>query len=551
MRGRVYRSLLAAALLLSAVRPVCAQLLDYQMRVGTGRIWLQDTVLCPGRTADLGIYVDITPNGPNPVGSNQLANDPAHPYPVQNYMFYLEIPDTSALTVVCVDGEHREYGEYNYFYGTPVITELQEGMRGSFICSYQEGKGTQAQNHPEMGTLMVTWQGPLNTTFFPSPDKPLFKVRVRSRAQKDVAVGFQSGTVFFSGGDNNCLYHVVPQTSHVRTPAQPDRSTLDMKRLDTICTGTYTSLYAEGGVAYSWTEVENTEFPEHFTFTGENTARPVFKSETQGSYFFRVRVFDSLGCWALDSVRIEVGQNYLDKVGIDPVWSFEDSGTARLLRITGERTHIEDMPVRVNLTPEDIFAPGESSFVLQGDKKEHFVSTLPIDKPAFVVAFYEDEFHCKDQASASLFVKGLHISGSINPFKVYRCGRDDGIKSIQLKPVTSGGSGHFLYSWSVRDLEFGAAGNPRFDNPNIAEPTLEYKGVCAVSVSIYDEETGESAVISDTMVFRDWLHPSVEIVLDTLASGLTAETAGRTFCEDTRLVYRALSVYPGDSALYQ
>ncbi|MDE6695060.1 MAG: hypothetical protein K2J57_04430, partial [Bacteroidales bacterium] len=200
--------------------------------------------------------------------------------------------------------------------------------------------------------------------------------------------------------------------------------------------------------------------------------------------------------------------------------------------------------------PDSLFAEGQNVFEMTQGGEPVYITSMPMTEPNLVAATIEDKYGCRKEFASSVFVKGRNITGHLNPFPVYRCGNDNSDKSIQLNVLTKGGSGKFNYKWTATDLE-GNVAAPVIDDPLARSPRLTYQGLCAVSVSIYDLVTGENVLISDTMIYRDWLHPSVEVVVDTLASGLEPGQPVGPFCEGRELAFKLQTVYAGDEPVYQ
>lgn len=512
-------------------------LLQAQDRVA--RIWVEDAELCPGQTADLGVFVDL--------GSN--------PVPLDNFMFYLNVADTSALTVVTHDWSEQSDGA---FMGQPVLTEVIPaiGQAGSLVYNYIENRAMQGSDGGKQGVFACVWvDGSGRNGFVPDPSQPLFRIRVRCEEQRSSQLVFQPRTLAFSTGLEfmGGFYYQFPSSNignGTITPGKgPDKSTISAGPDTYMCVGERINFNAEGGYSYQWSQVYNPAiggYQDEY-LTNADTKQPTFLPLSAGPFVYQVAVANQQGCYTLDTVNYFVSQNHINNQ-IFPDNVLVDSGSSALFQ--ARATTLRDLyPVKVTFTPDTLFAPGENVLYLTQNNPEGQISSLPVTEPALVVAHYEDKY-CAAQSASRVYVRGVDVSGRIAPFPVYRCGNDTEDKSIQLNLLTSGGSGKFLYNWHVEDLEFGEAGDPWLDNPYSRNPRLWYIGRCAVSVDVLDMETGQTVTISDTMVYKDWVHAEVEIVLDTLGSGLDEQSAGGPFCENTLLRYKALARNPGSEPEY-
>lgn len=507
----------------------------------TARIWVESAELCPGQVVDLGIYVDL--------GTDPVALD--------NFMFYLNIEDTSAVEILTYDWIEQSDGA---FMGQPVLSDLDPaiGQVGSLVYNYIEGrKNVPGSDGGKQGVFTCIWvDGSGRGGFLPDPSRPLFKIRVRCLDQKVSRLVFQRNSLAFSTGLEifGGFYYSFPSSNigngQLTAGKGPDKNSISAGEDVYMCVGERIAFNAEGGVSYKWSQVYNPAIPGGYQneyLTNADTKQPTFLPLSAGPFVYQVAVSNEQGCYTMDTVVYNVSQNYINNT-VAPDQMLVDSGSVASFQVAA--TTASDLyPVKVTLTPDTLFAAGQNVFYLTQEQGVRQVSSLPVREPALVVAHYEDRY-CQAQSASRIYVKGVEVSGRIAPFPIYRCGNDTKDKSVQLNLLTSGGSGKFLYNWKVKDLEFGELGAPWIDNPYSRNPWLWYIGRCAVSVDILDMETGQTVTISDTMIYKDWVKSDVRLVLDTLGSGLTAQTAAGPFCENTRLQYKALAVNPGSDPEY-
>lgn len=550
-----------------ASRSVKAAEPEYGDKRHRATIRVESAELCPGQEVELGIYVDLKLGQPEGGEGNYIEGVQLPPDPLENFMFYLYVSDTSKAEVVCSNVDDRGNG---YKVGYPVLKDLMPGLSGgNLTCGYIVG--SHEGDLGKRGRFTCIWvKSRQSTELIPDKNAPLFKIRVRSKAAGPVSltVADDANEIAFStglgqmGGYYYSFYNEPGKTPN-RVPGMlvtakgPDKALVSAGPDRRICIRDRVTFNAEGGMSYKWSQCYNPGIsggyqPEHLS--DRNTKNPTFFPLHAGPYIYQVEAFDEKGCSTRDTVRYYVEQNYLNDLSITPDGTMIDSGS-RVKFTLGGRVYSYLNPFRVTLEPDSLFAPGGNVLKATTNGSMATISgsltTGPVYEPALITATFQDTV-CKAQLPAVIRIKGLGVSGKIAPFPVYRCGDDREVKSLQLNLVTKGGSDKFLYNWRATDLEFtqfpGAA--PKIDKPNSRTPKLTYYGRCAISVDIYDMETQKMVTISDTMIYRDWLKATTDVALDTaafLAAGL--DLAG-PYCEGTTLPYKARSRYAGKGAKY-
>lgn len=513
-------------------------------------IRIESAELCPGETADLGVYVDL-----------QSLPGKDSPDPLSNFMFYLFVTDTSRLEVVTHDSYTRPDGTVH---GLPVLTDFDEGFitRGSTSYNYiLNNSGPEMEGHAGCGLFAFIWVDASvdQTSYIPHPAKPIFRIRVRCKDQGPSRLEFSEPSLAFSTGLSfmgGYFYDFTDQIHNAEiTNAQgPDKSTISAGEDTYMCVGERAVFNAEGGVGYRWSQAYNINIPGGYQneyLTNRNTKNPTFWPQKSGPFIYQVAVYNEKGCYTLDTVNYYVSQNYI-RNSITPAQVLLDSGGVAVFTASGSTSSQPSnnlYPLTVTFTPDSIFPQGQNQVVLTATQKTQTIATLPMSQPALVVAEYADKY-CSAQSASRVYVKGVKLTGYIAPFPVFRCGNDTKDKSIELNLLTQGGSGNFLFNWRVTDLEFGEQGAPYLSNPSIRNPKLWYVGRCAVSVDVFDMETGEMVTFSDTMQYKDWVTPKAEIRLDPELTGLEPGQEGAPFCENMMLTYHARTQHAGDNPLY-
>ncbi|MCM1532616.1 MAG: T9SS type A sorting domain-containing protein [Bacteroides sp.] len=521
---------------------------------------------CPGMEVELGIYVDLMLGQPGG-GSGHYEPGQLPPDPLDNFMFYIYISDTSLAEVVCSSVEDRGNG---YKVGYPLLSDKMEELSGgNLTCGYIVG-GREMDSRPTMGRFTCIWtRSRQSTKLIPTHHAPLFKIRVRYKAAGTVTIGvedpneiaFSTGLAqlggyyyrFWNGSDgswNNRIKGTI-------TPAPgPDKALVSAGPDRAICQGTRNTLNAEGGKSYRWSQVYNDGLEGGYQpegdLTNRNTKNPTFIPSHRGVYVYQVEAFDEKGCFTRDTVVYDVRQNMLEGlVSIDPAdGPMIDSGSRVKFTLNGGPTW-SDFKMRVTLTPDSLFEEGKNVLESDGPTLNGTITTKPVYEPTMVTATFEDNA-CQEQVPAVIRIKGVDVTGKIAPFPVYRCGNDRKIKSLSLNLLTRGGSGQFLYTWRATDLEFtdNPKAAPRIDKPNARTPKLTYYGRSAISVDIFDMVTGKTVTISDTMIYRDWLQATTAVSIDTAAFDAEGLSLEGPYCEGTTHTYKANSVYAGEGATY-
>lgn len=519
---------------------------------------IESAELCPGQEADLAVYVDLFLGNGMQGGTGCYTADQQPPAPLDNFMFYLAVSDTSKIEVVTSYKEDRG----GYYMGRPVLSDVHPELSGgSFTYNYVYGwdqLGNYGVN-PEGAVFTCIWvKNGITATFLPKNNQPLFRIRVRCKEQGEASLKFLPSTLAFStgltylGGYYYTFENEKAGCSNIHNSAITNgKGPQDVSagKDSLICVRDRVVFNAEGGKSYSWKLLSNrTDY-----LSNHNTKNPTFFPLEPGTYTYQVQAADEQGCVSFAKVNYLVSQNYINQV-ISPDDIMVDSGSrvtfdlsASTLKPQGNVSSLK--PIRLTVMPDSIFPPGGNVLYSDSDKVSGQLTTLPITEPVLVTVTAQDTV-CSAQKSANVHVRGVKVKGKITPFPVYRCGNDLEDKRLQLNVTTTGGSGKFLYNWKVTDLEFGDLGDPWLNNRTSRAPMLWYVGLCAVSVDIYDMETGETVTISDTMIHRDWLHADAEVVLDTAASMLADATEIGPFCETAELTYKVRSSYAGTDARY-
>ena len=520
---------------------------------------VESAELCPGQEVELGIYVDLR-LGSSGGGSGTYEPGQLPPDPLDNFMFYLYISDTSLAEVVCSSVEDRGNG---YKVGYPVLIQpLSELSGGNLTCGYIVG--SREGSLGKRGRFTCIWTRSRSTTqLIPDIHAPLFKIRVRSKAAGRVTIGiddpneiaFSTGLAQLGGyyySFRNIDGMIPNRISGVLTPAPgPDKSLVSAGKDSVICVDSRITFNAEGGRSYRWSQLYNPEISgfQNEYLTNPNTKNPTFLPKTAGSFIYQVEAFDEKGCSTRDTVIYQVAQNTL-KGSIDPNGAMIDSGSRVHFNLNGS-TAYSQFKMKVTLTPDSLFTADGNVLSGSGSSVSGGITTKPVYEPTLVTATFSDGA-CEEQVPAVIRINGVDVSGTIAPFPVYRCGNDRKVKSLQLNLLTRGGSDKFLYNWRATDLEFTdfPLAAPKIDKPNSRTPKLTYYGRCAVSVDIYDMVSGKTVTISDTMVYRDWLQASTTVSVDTAAFESVGMSLEGPYCEGTEHTYKANSVYAGKDARY-
>lgn len=539
------------------------------------KIWVESAELCPGQEVELGIYVNLK-IGPNLGYHNTCATlTQKQPDPIDNFMFYLYIEDTSAAEVVCSYTDHRSP---TYRVGYPILSEkMPELDNGSLVCSYVEGDGYRVSNQPERatkGTFACIWMRNSNSVkLLPDGSKPLFKIRVRLKKEQEVKIGFDypeevafsSGLSIYGGywyrfesGDDNCQ---LIGNGKLRLAKGPAKSLVSAgpDELQRICVRDRVTFNAEGGLSYQWTQCYNPAYAstggynyEHLS--NRNTKNPTFYPEHSGEYIYEVKAYDTNGCFTRDTVHYYVEQNYLQYLTIDPQHTMIDSGSRVKLNVKGAlpqglAQYLK--PLKLTLEPDSLFAAGKNTLKTDNYLLSGSFTTKAIKEPTLIVATLQDTV-CKIQKTANIRINGLKVSGKISTFPVFRCGDDREEKSLTLNVMLKGGSDKFLYNWYVTDLEFSENSEyaPRIENAQSQSAKLFYHGLCAVHVDIYDAETDEMITISDTMRYRDWLKAEARVTIDTAEFLKQGYEFGKPFCSGITLPYKVHGINAGKTPKY-
>ncbi|MDE5575398.1 MAG: T9SS type A sorting domain-containing protein [Bacteroidales bacterium] len=521
---------------------------------------VESAELCPGQEVELGIYVDLrlgqSGGGTGSYGPGQLPPDP-----LDNFMFYIYISDTALAEVVCSSVDDRGNG---YKVGYPVLTNLlPELSGGNLTCGYIVG--SREGSLGKRGRFTCIWTRSRSTTqLIPDIHAPLFKIRVRLKAEGRVTIGiddpneiaFSTGLAQLGGyyyGFPNLPNQTPNRVPGVLTPALgPDKSKVSAGRDSLICIDSRITFNAEGGKSYRWSQVYNPAIQGGYQneyLTNPNTKNPTFLPKTAGYFMYQVEAFDEKGCSTRDTVTYTVAQNTL-RGTIDPNGAMIDSGSRVHFTLNGS-TSYSSFKMKVALTPDSLFATDGNTLYSDGPSVSGSITTKSIYEPTLITATFSDGV-CQEEIPAVIRINGLDVSGKIAPFPVYRCGNDRKIKSLQLNLLTRGGSDKFLYNWRATDLEFTdfPLAAPKIDKPNSRTPKLTYYGRCAVSVDIYDMVSGKTVTITDTMIYRDWLQASTEVSVDTAAFEAAGLSLEGPYCEGTEHTYKANSVYAGENARY-
>lgn len=531
-------------------------------------IRMESATLCPGQEVELGIYVDLL-LGQSGGGSGSYTPEQLPPDPLDNFMFYFYISDTSAAEVVCSSTEHRSP---TYRVGYPVLSDkMSELAGGSLTCGYIEGSD---DGLGKRGRFTCIWvRSRPSVQLIPTIERPLFKIRVRLKKAVPVTISIDDpNEIAFStglaqmGGYYYSFYNVpggipnrVPGTLTV--DKGPDKATVSAGSDSVICIGERVFFNAEGGKSYRWSQCYNPGIEGGYNYehlSNVNTKNPTFYPLHSGPYIYQVEAFDERGCSTRDTVVYTVQQNYLKNLVVDPANTLVDSGSRVRFSLKGSANAGAMGRLKVIMEPDSLFPQGgnmvwakEEAGYNKGLTVEGSLLTKPVYEPMLLVATLQDTA-CSIQTSASICINGVGVTGKIAPFPVYRCGEDRTRKTLQLNLLTHGGSNNFLYNWRAVDLEFtqfpGAA--PKIDNPNLRSPNITYYGRFAVSVDIYDMITGETVTISDTVIKRDWITAETKVVLDTLSLMAEGLNVGGPYCDGTVLTYKAQSVNAGKDARY-
>lgn len=531
-------------------------------------IRMESATLCPGQEVELGIYVDLLLGQPGG-GSGSYTPEQLPPDPLDNFMFYFYISDTSAAEVVCSSTEHRSP---TYRVGYPVLSDkMPELAGGSLTCGYIEGSD---DGLGKRGRFTCIWvRSRPSVQLIPTIERPLFKIRVRLKKAVPVTISIDDPNeiAFSTGlaqmGGYYYSFRNVEGGIPNRVPGKltvdkgPDKATVSAGPDSVICIGERVFFNAEGGKSYRWSQCYNPGIDGGYNYehlSNVNTKNPTFYPLHSGPYIYQVEAFDERGCSTRDTVVYYVQQNYLKDLVVDPANTLVDSGSRVKFSLKGSANNGAMGRLKVIMEPDSLFPQGanmvwanEEAGYNRGLTVEGSLLTKPVYEPMLLVATLQDTA-CSTQTSASICINGVGVTGKIAPFPVYRCGEDRTRKSLQLNLLTHGGSNNFLYNWRAVDLEFtqfpGAA--PKIDNPNLRSPKITYYGRFAVSVDIYDMVTGETVTISDTVIKRDWITAETKVVLDTatlIAAGLNV---GGPYCDGTVLTYKAQSVNAGKDAKY-
>lgn len=523
---------------------------------------VESAELCPGQETEIGIYVDLMLGQPGG-GSGTYEEGQLPPDPLENFMFYIYVSDTSLAEVVCSSVEDRGNG---YKVGYPVLSELMPELSGGTLtCAYIVGSNE--GNLGKRGRFTCIWtRSRAATELIPDQHAPLFKIRIRSKEAATVTIGIddpneiafstglaQTGGYYYSF--TNIDGKIPNRVPGVLKPAPgPDKALVSAGPDSSICINTRVTFNAEGGLSYRWSQVYNPSIGgyQNEYLSNRNTKNPTFLPLRAGIFVYQVEAFNELGCSTRDTVIYQVHQNYLGSklLSISPSDVMVDSGSRVSFTLKGSNG-LSTAKMSVVLTPDSLFEPGGNVLRPNTASLNGTLISKPVYDPELITATFSDGV-CQDEIPAIIRISGVDVSGKIAQFPVYRCGNDRAVKSLQLNLATRGGSGKFLYNWRATDLEFTdfPLAAPKIDNAASATPKLTYYGRCAISVDIYDMVSGKTVTISDTMIYRDWLQASTTVSIDTAAFMAAGMDLDGPYCEGTVHTYKANSVHAGKDARY-
>lgn len=488
--------------------------------ISGGKLRIDTFSLCPGEVVDVPIYMEI---------------DTA--YPLQNFMFFLDVVDTSLIDVVTSDWDTA------MSMGNPILTDMDPRIayRGQIIYNYyKKNAGNDGSFKTQFAVIWVDAVNEEEGGYRPNFNRHIFKLRIRCKEAGLARLKFDTArTAALCGGlgtpTGTYVYEPLTYTHGVIiNPSGPAKDSISAGPDVFSCVNNTLQLHASGGVQYTWKSLLNANLPYKNALNDDRLQDPLFHPVEPGNYKYEVRVGDAKGCYTADTMFCFVKQNTMGVfMGEDLII---DSNSRALLSAEVQSLY---PPYKVVWSPDTLFP--DKGNVIEGDPMKGEALSLPLLEPTLFVASISDRY-CTIDLPQRVYIKGLKVSGKIAPFPIYRCGNKAYSERTQMNVLTKGGSGQFSYNWRAEDFTNHLP--VIIEDATTGHPWITYWGRCAVFVDIHDWYSGEDVTLSDTMLIKDYIEASSTLTMDTLLSG------SGPFCEEQNLSYRAKITHGGDKPIF-
>lgn len=481
--------------------------LNAQSRLNSTNVFVEigDVELCPGEMIDVPVYIKgMKPNY----------------RPLKSIYFHLNISDTSAFDIV------TSYWDPIRKMGTPIITDIQQGLRGSMGYNYCHVLSGQSKYLPR---LLFSWfENSSTTSFIPNEALPLFKVRIKAKKKHKAYLQLTPGSSYISAGvADSDKYNVVAKDSGWVNPPKDPIVTAGPDSV--FCTGSKTKLqWASGGVKYEWTPLHNTGQGVGTGLTSLTVRDPDFIPKKTFYYTYEVKITNERGCWAKDTVTyVAVPNTVWMNMATDTI--IHEGSSAKLsVEPTGNFP-----PFKVKWSPSEKVHNSTDTSTL----------TIPLDLPTLFSVEVTDRYGCSNENVHRVNIIGEEtLSGFIDPFPITRCGREHNVDSIQLNVLLKGGSGNLFYQWYGYNLD-DSPYSPYFDRENDPDPWVLFYGHSVFVCDIYDMTTEQR------LILRDTVHVVPKQAIGKVNIGFSPNALDGTLCEGNSLSFYTDYQLPGGSAV--
>lgn len=479
----------------------------------TIRMYIPDVTMCAGEEVDVPVYVD--PDVAHGIGAFQFRID----FP--DY----EIAEPSYSNIV-------EMGETTR--ASPVVTGFDPKLCGSIVTNYIIK--TETSGIIDHCLIVSYFSGEM--CYKPTGDVPIFKMRIKCKKMGTARMvcltypEYSEYTGMWYGTSCNPA-PMTYKTAHVRPGIAPKVWGMGDT---TLCVKDKVRLWAEGGVQYLWEDISNISVPFDPALSEPRVQYPIFSSSEPGYHRYSVRITDTTGCYAYDTIICVVRQNDLN-IEI-PEDTIVDSNTiARLdVNIWGDVP-----PYKVKWEPAEMAQISSLDGISPNSLGNAFVSnsSKPIQEPIMFTVTASGKY-CSYAIAQKINVKGSNVKGYINPFPIIRCAGSTEMETVRLNVLMQGGMGPFSYEWSYENLEPGTM-DPIFEDTRMRSPEVVYFSRCAFTVRITDWSNAKIFKVSDTMQLKTPVRAAIEVI-DRNGSG--------TFCELGKMVFTAQAQHQGTNPIY-